>query len=161
MFNDEFTRRLTCVFRPCHTQVVSRRLPTAAAWVRAQVRLCEICVGQSGTGTGFLRVLRCPLPILIPPTAPHSSSIIRGWCNRPVNGRRTKWTQSQPHSSPIIRGWYNRPVNGRRIKWTQSHPHSSPIIWGLYNRQVVAEVPSGLSLTHTHHLSSGAGTIGQ
>jgi hypothetical protein len=45
-------------------QAVSRGLPTAAARVRAQVR-------QSGNGAGFLRVLRFPLPILIPPTAPH------------------------------------------------------------------------------------------
>jgi hypothetical protein len=29
-----------------------------------------ICGGQSGTGAGFIRVLRFPLPILIPPTAP-------------------------------------------------------------------------------------------
>jgi hypothetical protein len=59
-------------------QVVSRRLPTAAARVRCQVRLCGICGEQSGTGTGFLRVLRFPLQILIPPTAPHSSSYITG-----------------------------------------------------------------------------------
>jgi hypothetical protein len=65
-------------------QAVSRWLPPAAARVRAQDRSCGICGGQSGTGVGFLRVLRCPLPILIPPTAPHSSSIIRGWYNRPV-----------------------------------------------------------------------------
>jgi hypothetical protein len=26
------------------------------------------------------------------------------------------------HSSPIIRGGYNRPISGRRAKWTQSHP---------------------------------------
>jgi hypothetical protein len=45
----------------------------------------------------FLLVLRFPLPILIPPTAPHSSSsIIRGWYNRQISGRRTKWTQSHP-----------------------------------------------------------------
>jgi hypothetical protein len=44
----------------------------------------------------FLLVLRFPLPILFPPTAPHSSSIIRGWYIRPVSGRRTKWTQSHP-----------------------------------------------------------------
>jgi hypothetical protein len=78
-------------------QAVSRRLPTAAVRIRAQVRSCGICGGQIGTGAGFLQALRSPLPILIPPTALHSSSsIIRGWYNRPVSGRRTKWTQSHP-----------------------------------------------------------------
>jgi hypothetical protein len=78
-------------------QAVSRRLPTAATQVRFQVRLCGICGGQSGTGAGFLRILRFPLPILIPPTTPHSSSsIIRGWYNRPNSDRRTTWTQSHP-----------------------------------------------------------------
>jgi hypothetical protein len=76
---------------------VISRLPTAAARVRAQARSCGICGGQSDTGAGFLRVLRFPLPILIPLTAPHSSSsIIRGWYNRTIIGRRTKWTQSHP-----------------------------------------------------------------
>jgi hypothetical protein len=55
-------------------QAVSRRLPTATAQVRAQIRSCGICGRQSDTGAGFLRVLRFPLPILIPPTAPQSSS---------------------------------------------------------------------------------------
>jgi hypothetical protein len=75
-------------------QAVSRRFPTAAARVRAQVRSCGICSEKSGTGAILLRILRFPLPVLIPPSAPHSSSITRGWYNRPNSGRRTKWTQS-------------------------------------------------------------------
>jgi hypothetical protein len=78
-------------------QAVSRRLPTAAARVGAQVRSCGICGGLSGTGEGFIRVLPFPLPILIPPTAPYSSApTIQRWYNRPDSGRRTKWTQSHP-----------------------------------------------------------------
>jgi hypothetical protein len=56
-----------------------------------------ICGGQNGTGAGFLRVFQFLLPILIPPNASYSS-IIRGWYNRPISGRRTK--QSQSHPSP-------------------------------------------------------------
>jgi hypothetical protein len=66
-------------------QAVSRRLPTAAARVRAWVWSCVICGGQSGSGAGFLRVLRFPLPIFISPIAAESpSSIIWVWYNRPV-----------------------------------------------------------------------------
>jgi hypothetical protein len=78
-------------------QVVSRRLPTAAPRVRAQVTSRGICGGQSDTAAGFFQVRRFRLPILIPPTAPHSSSIIRGWYIGPNNGRRTKWTRSRPN----------------------------------------------------------------
>jgi hypothetical protein len=77
-------------------QAASRRLPTAADRIRVQVMSRGICGGQSGIEAGFLRVLRFPPLILISPTAPHSSSIIRGWYNRPISGRRTKWTQSHP-----------------------------------------------------------------
>jgi hypothetical protein len=55
-------------------QAVSRRLPTAAARVRAPLWLCGIRGGQRGAGAGFLRVLRRPLPILIPPNSPPSQS---------------------------------------------------------------------------------------
>jgi hypothetical protein len=39
-------------------QAVNRRLHTAAARIRVQFNSCGICGGQSGTGTGFLRVLQ-------------------------------------------------------------------------------------------------------
>jgi hypothetical protein len=41
-------------------QAVSHRSLTVEAWVRARVNPCGICGGQSGTGTGFLRVLWFP-----------------------------------------------------------------------------------------------------
>jgi hypothetical protein len=51
-------------------QAVIRWLPTAAA--RARVRAaCGVCGVQSGTGAGFLLVLRLPLPI-IPSISPSS-----------------------------------------------------------------------------------------
>jgi hypothetical protein len=58
------------------TQAVSRWFPTSAARVRARVWSGWICGGQSDAGVGFLRVLRFPLPIFIPPIAPESSSSI-------------------------------------------------------------------------------------
>jgi hypothetical protein len=88
---------LTCTTGRAIAQAVSSRLPTAAARVRSQVGSCGIC-GQSGTGAGFLRVLRFPLPILISTTAPYSS-ILRGWYNRPTSGRRTKWTLTPPQGT--------------------------------------------------------------
>jgi hypothetical protein len=53
-------------------QDVSRRLPTTELRIIAQVRSCGICGGQCDIGADFLRVLRIPLPTVIPPTAPHS-----------------------------------------------------------------------------------------
>jgi hypothetical protein len=65
-------------------QAVSSWLPTAAARVRVRVWSCGICGGQSDAGADFLRVLRFPLPIFIPPNAPKSpTSIIWGLYNRP------------------------------------------------------------------------------
>jgi hypothetical protein len=53
-------------------QAVSRWPPTAAARVRARDWSIGICGGQSGARAGFLRVLRFPLQIRIPPISPSS-----------------------------------------------------------------------------------------
>jgi hypothetical protein len=51
--------------------VVSRYLPVTGAWVRSYSRLCRIYGDESGTGAGLLRVLRFPLPVLIPQIVPY------------------------------------------------------------------------------------------
>jgi hypothetical protein len=79
-------------------QAVSRRLPTAAARVRARVRSRGNCGGQSGTGAGFLRVLRFPQSIFILPIAVQSpSSIIWGWYSRPVVAAVPSGLTVSPH----------------------------------------------------------------
>jgi hypothetical protein len=50
---------------PCRSSAVRRWLPTAAARVRVRAA-CGVCGRQRGTGAGFLRVLRFPLPIIPP-----------------------------------------------------------------------------------------------
>jgi hypothetical protein len=52
-------------------QAVGHWLPTTAARFRVRAA-CGVCGGQSGTGAGFLRVLRFPLSIIIPPIFPSS-----------------------------------------------------------------------------------------
>jgi hypothetical protein len=56
-------------------------------------------VDKSGPGAGFLRELRFPLPIFIPPIAPQSpSSIIWGWYNRPIVAAVPSGLSLTPHS---------------------------------------------------------------
>jgi hypothetical protein len=52
-------------------EAVNRWFPTAAARVLIRAAFW-VCDGQSGTGAGFLRILRFPLPIIIPPISPSS-----------------------------------------------------------------------------------------
>jgi hypothetical protein len=54
-------------------EVVSRWLPTAAAWVQSPFWPSGICGGQSGVGAVFLQVLRFPLQF-IPPNSRSSQS---------------------------------------------------------------------------------------
>jgi hypothetical protein len=87
-------------------QAISRRLLIAMARFRAQVRSYATYGGASGTEADLFRVFRFPLPLLPPNALNASSSIIRGWYNRPKSDRSANWNQS--HTIPI-RVW--RKVN--------------------------------------------------
>jgi hypothetical protein len=70
---------------------VRYRLPTTSAWIRSLLKLYRVCGGRSRSKVGFLRVLRIPLPILIPPTAPYSV-IILYTANK--KKKQTPWSES-------------------------------------------------------------------
>lgn len=67
------------------------RLPTTAVRFQSQVRTSWICDGQNDTGAGFLLIFHLPVPILVLPTARHTSSPP---C-RPNSGRPARCTQSR------------------------------------------------------------------
>jgi hypothetical protein len=66
-----YLKLLTLCFGRAIAQALSNRFSTAAARVRAQFWSCGICGIQSGTGAGFLRMLRFTMSIHIPPTVQH------------------------------------------------------------------------------------------
>jgi hypothetical protein len=68
--SEAFYRQFKKSFGLAVTQAVRRWLPTTPVRVRV-LAACVVCGGQSGTGAGFLQVLRFPLPI-IPPISPSS-----------------------------------------------------------------------------------------
>jgi hypothetical protein len=55
---------LTVKKGPAVAQAVCHWLSTMVAQARPRVKLCDICSGQSGTGTGSLQVLQFPLPLI-------------------------------------------------------------------------------------------------
>jgi hypothetical protein len=73
---------------------VSRWLPTATARVRAWVWPSGICGGQSGAGAGFVRALRFPLTVFMPPNSPSSQSPGAGTIGRnwPTSREDPVWT---------------------------------------------------------------------
>jgi hypothetical protein len=81
--------------RPCRSSGVVASFPPRRTGFELGSGPVGCVVEKSGIWAGFLRGLRFTLP-LIPQTPPHSSSIIRGWYNRPNSDRRTKRTRSHP-----------------------------------------------------------------
>jgi hypothetical protein len=75
-------------------QAVTHWLPTAAARLHARFWSSGICGGQNDTRTGFLRVLRFPMPIFIPPDSPSSQSPGAGTIGQkwPTCGMDPVWT---------------------------------------------------------------------
>jgi hypothetical protein len=140
------------------SQAVSHRLSTTVPRVRARTRSCGICGGQSCTRAGFLPVLRFPLPILIPPTAPHSSSTIRSWYNKPVSGRRGRAiAQADSRWLSTAAAWVRSRVWSSGICSVQIGAGTGSLEYFGFPCQ-----SSFHQLLHNRpHLSSGAGTIGQ
>jgi hypothetical protein len=103
-------------------QAASRWLPTAETLVRVQVRSCGICGRQSGARTGFLRVLRFLLPILIPPTTPHSLSIIRGLVQEAKQWATYQMDSVSPHPKKLKRTKLTTAILHIRIASPQDLP---------------------------------------
>jgi hypothetical protein len=113
------------------TQAVSRLLPTSVARVRSQVMSCGICGEESGDGASLVRVLRFPLPILIPLTASHTASgagtIDQCFSTagpRPSTGRPSSYRKKNLPSRGLtmVESHCNRPISGRCTEWAVS-PH--------------------------------------
>jgi hypothetical protein len=70
-----------------HVNIACAVAETVSPQVRARFQSCGICGGESGTGTGLLRLLRFPCHSFIPPISPQSlPSIIQGCYNSQING---------------------------------------------------------------------------
>jgi hypothetical protein len=78
--NSVFKEFSTAPCRPGRTitQAAIPRLPAAEAWVRFHITLCAICGRKMALVADFFRVLRFPLLIIGPTTAPYSL-IIQSW----------------------------------------------------------------------------------
>lgn len=63
------------------SNVWSRRVPTAVVLVLFQIRLCEICGGQTAAVARFLRVLLFSLPIFISSNVQHPFIILKSTQN--------------------------------------------------------------------------------
>jgi hypothetical protein len=103
---EETGQRLESLTTPFDTRTKAfHRLCAVRHWLStavARVRSCGICGGQSGIGAGFLRVLWFPLTT-IPPTAPHSSSSIKGLVKWAKQWPTYQVDSFPPHSRRIIR----------------------------------------------------------
>jgi hypothetical protein len=83
---------------PCRAvaQAGSRRLPTLAARVTAQVKSCGICGRQNGKGQVYSGYFGFPYYSFMGLIGLQSSSVIQVWYNRPINGHGNTGLGSTP-----------------------------------------------------------------
>jgi hypothetical protein len=111
------------------------------AWFRAQVKSLVICRRRSRSATreGFLR-----LPILIPPTAPHTSSILQGWYNRSVADVPSGLSLTPPQETEKKQLWLRYfTTQHRKQLFCRTHRKESRVklsTVGLWRHCVCAEV---------------------
>jgi hypothetical protein len=110
---------VTHTHRLCHSSGVSRRLTTAVARVRAEVRCCGILfVDKVAQGQVFSEYFGFP-------ASSHSTDcstlIIYRPCryNRPVSGRRTKLTQFHPAPKKLKKETYTYVIS-RFYMWNET-----------------------------------------
>jgi hypothetical protein len=98
-----FRAQILTGWQPSYPNLVLWPLTSAAtaARFRAHGRLCVICDmwWTKWHWDRFSPRTSVPLRILISPIAPHSSSVVLSWFNRPVSVRRTKSTESTSGAS--------------------------------------------------------------
>jgi hypothetical protein len=87
------------------------RLPVAAPWVPSRVSSRRICGGKSDIEVGFRQVLLFPLPILIPPTAPHSFPTII-----PRAGAQAHSGPAKQMDLPQLTNWFKETFESAFVK---------------------------------------------
>jgi hypothetical protein len=109
---NQLRRHILIVVAPRQNQPIFRLLPGRAISQAVSRRFVAQVMSFAKSGT----VLRFPLPILMPPTAPHSS-IIWGWYNRPISGRSKNVDSVSTHPKFLSQRQSFQPNLKQKIKY--------------------------------------------
>jgi hypothetical protein len=93
-FNIHLYQTYICTGGRAIAQAVSRRLPTAAALFEPRSDRVAFVVNKVALEQVFSEYFGLSCQFLFHRVLHTRACTVRGWYNRPVSGRRTKWTQS-------------------------------------------------------------------